>query len=91
MYVRPEFVGSPLQGCQMVCFQTKNRNLGKFRKALEWKMLVYIMTVWNILRPFGIMYVWPFCYKLWSFGIFFPLWYVWTKKYLATLLRWIAT
>jgi hypothetical protein len=24
-------------------------------------------------------------YSLWSFGIFFPLWYVWTKKNLATL------
>jgi hypothetical protein len=23
------------QGCQMVCFQTKNPNLGKFWKALE--------------------------------------------------------
>jgi hypothetical protein len=28
------------------------------------------------------MAVW---YSLWSFGIFFPLWYVWTKKNLATL------
>jgi hypothetical protein len=26
------------------------------------------------------------CYKLWSFGIFFTLWYVWTKKKLATLM-----
>jgi hypothetical protein len=26
------------QGCQMVCFQTKDSNLGKFWKALEWKM-----------------------------------------------------
>jgi hypothetical protein len=24
-------------------------------------------------------------YSLWSFGIFFPFWYVWTKKHLATL------
>jgi hypothetical protein len=23
---------------------------------------------------------------MWSFGIFFPFWYVWTKKNLATLL-----
>jgi hypothetical protein len=28
------------------------------------------------------MAVW---YSLWSFGIFFPIWYVWTKKNLATL------
>jgi hypothetical protein len=30
------------------------------------------------------MTVW---YSLWSFGIFFPIWYVWTMKNLATL-RW---
>jgi hypothetical protein len=29
------------QGCQTVCFQTQNPNLGKFWRALEWKMLVY--------------------------------------------------
>jgi hypothetical protein len=28
------------QGCQMVYFQTKNPNLGKFWRALIWKMLV---------------------------------------------------
>jgi hypothetical protein len=28
------------------------------------------------------MAVW---YGLWSFGIFFPIWYVWIKKKLATL------
>jgi hypothetical protein len=37
------------QGCQMVYFQTKNPNLGKFWRALELKMLVYFMTIWNIL------------------------------------------
>jgi hypothetical protein len=30
------------QGCQMVYFQTKNRNLGKLWRALQWKMLVSI-------------------------------------------------
>jgi hypothetical protein len=39
----------PPQGCQMVCFQTKNPNLGKFWRALEWKMLKYFMAIWNIL------------------------------------------
>jgi hypothetical protein len=24
------------QDCQMVCFQTKNPNLGKFRRDLDW-------------------------------------------------------
>jgi hypothetical protein len=45
-----------LRGCQMVYFQTKNPNLGKFWRALEWKMLKYFMTIWNILRTFGIFY-----------------------------------
>jgi hypothetical protein len=40
--------------------------------------LVWFMTNWcNIC-----MTIW---YSLWSFGIHFPFWYVWTKKNLATL------
>jgi hypothetical protein len=39
--------GSEL-GCQMVCFQTKNTNLGTFWRVLRWKMLVYIMAIWSI-------------------------------------------
>jgi hypothetical protein len=42
------------QGCQMVCFQTKNSNLGKFSRALDWKK--YLMDIWNILGTFGIFY-----------------------------------
>jgi hypothetical protein len=41
----------------MVHFKTKNPNLGKFWRALEWKTLVYFMANRNILRPFGIIYV----------------------------------
>jgi hypothetical protein len=48
------------QGCQMVYFQTKNSNLGKFWRALEWKRLVYFIFVWNILRPLWYI-LWPFC------------------------------
>jgi hypothetical protein len=33
------------QGCQMVCFQSKNPNLGRFWSALGWKMLVYFMVI----------------------------------------------
>jgi hypothetical protein len=44
------------QGCQMVYFQTKNPHLGKFWRAFKWKKLEYSMTIWNILRPFGIFY-----------------------------------
>jgi hypothetical protein len=40
----------------MVYFQTKNPNLGKFWRALEWKILVYFMTIWNILLQLGISY-----------------------------------
>jgi hypothetical protein len=44
------------QGCQMVSFQTKIPNLGKFWRALNGKMLIYLMAIWNILRTFGIFY-----------------------------------
>jgi hypothetical protein len=44
------------QGCQMVCFQTKNPNLGKFWRVLQWKKLVYLMDTWSILRSFVIFY-----------------------------------
>jgi hypothetical protein len=44
------------QGCQMVCFQTKNPNSGKFWNVLQWKMLVYFMETWSILRSFAIFY-----------------------------------
>jgi hypothetical protein len=46
----------PEQGFQMVYFQTKNPNLGKFWKALDWKMLIYFIAIGNILRIFGIFY-----------------------------------
>jgi hypothetical protein len=52
----------------MVCFQTKNPNLGKFLRALELKMLVYFMVIWNILRSFGIFY--GHLVMLWQFSIF---------------------
>jgi hypothetical protein len=42
------------QGCQMVYFQTKNTNLGKFWTALEWKRLVCSMAIGIVLWPFGI-------------------------------------
>jgi hypothetical protein len=38
----------------MVCFQTKNPNLGKIWRVLEWKMFIYFMANWNILLIFGI-------------------------------------
>jgi hypothetical protein len=44
------------QGCQMVSFQTKNPNLGKYWRALDGKMMVYLMAIWNILRTFEVCY-----------------------------------
>jgi hypothetical protein len=40
----------------MVSFQTKNPNLDKFWRALDWKILIYFMDIWNILQTFGIYY-----------------------------------
>jgi hypothetical protein len=36
----------------MAYFQTKNPNLGQFLRDLQWKLLVYFMAIWPILRPF---------------------------------------
>jgi hypothetical protein len=55
------------QGCQMVCFQTKNPNFGKFWRVLQWAIfynhLVYFTAIGNILWPFG-----KFCGHL----VYFP-------------------
>jgi hypothetical protein len=40
----------------MVCFQTKNPNLGKNFGASDWKMVIYFMAIGNILWKFGIFY-----------------------------------
>jgi hypothetical protein len=43
----------------MADFQTQNPNLGKFWRALDWKMLIYLeyfTILWNILLSFGIFY-----------------------------------
>jgi hypothetical protein len=69
------------QGCQMVSFQTKNSNLGKFfGDPLDWKMLIYFKAIWNILRTFGIFY--DHLVYLLSFGTFFPglvIWQPWLR------------
>jgi hypothetical protein len=57
---------------------------------MQWKILVYFITIWSILRPLEIFYdhlvyfvvIW---YILCSFGIFFPVLVFFTKKNLATL------
>jgi hypothetical protein len=53
----------------MVFFQTKNRNLGKFWRVLQWKMLVFLWPfdifyahlvyfdeIWYIFPRLGILY-----------------------------------
>jgi hypothetical protein len=45
------------EGCQMVHFQTQNPNVGKFWRALKWKMLVYFLAILNIFQPFGLSVV----------------------------------
>jgi hypothetical protein len=70
----------------MVCFQTE-KNLGKFWRVLQWKMMVNFMTLG------------PFYGDLWTFGkvrgnlvfIFFPVLVFCTKKYLATLHSTVAS
>jgi hypothetical protein len=41
----------------MVYSQTKNPNLGKFWRAIDWKLLIYFREyftdIWDILLPFG--------------------------------------
>jgi hypothetical protein len=72
----------------MAYFQTKNPNLAKFWKVLQWKMYVYFMSIWSILCPFGLFYVHlVYFMSIWSilcpFGIFWGhlvyfvvIWYI---------------
>jgi hypothetical protein len=55
----------------MVCFQAKNPTLGKFWMGLQWKILVYFMTIWSILRPFEIFFG-PLVY-------FVVIWYIFPR------------
>jgi hypothetical protein len=44
------------QGCQMVYFQTKIPLWEKIFRALDWKMLIYFIAIWNILETVDIFY-----------------------------------
>jgi hypothetical protein len=50
------YINSVHQGCQMVYFRTKNPDLGKFLRALDWKIFIHFMDVQNILQIFGDFY-----------------------------------
>jgi hypothetical protein len=78
------------RGCQMVYFQIKNLSLGKFLRALDWKMLIYFMSICNILQTFGIFYDHLVHFKsIWH--IFIRFWYHVPRKNLATLSRTLAS
>jgi hypothetical protein len=49
--------------------------------------MLYFMTVWNIMYTANWYHLWSFGIVCGLFGIFFPFWYVQTKKNLATLLQ----
>jgi hypothetical protein len=65
------------QCCQMVYFQNKNHNLGKFWKVWQRKMFVLFLAILSILEPKGIFYVY--------LVHFFPILVRCTEKNLATL------
>jgi hypothetical protein len=76
-------VRGELRGCQMVYFQTKNPNLGKFWRVLVRKMLLYFMAICNIICPFGIFY--DHLVHIVFIWYIFPVLVPCTKKSLATL------
>jgi hypothetical protein len=43
-------IHAAMQGCQMVYFHAKNRNMGMLLGTWEWKMLVYFTVIWNTLH-----------------------------------------
>jgi hypothetical protein len=68
-------------------FKPKYPNLNKFWRALDSKMMIYLMVVWNILRTFGIFYdhlvhlvfLW---YIFSGFGIMYQekIWQPWSAR-----------
>jgi hypothetical protein len=79
------------QGCQLVYLSTKNPYLDTFWRALEWKLLVNLMAIKNIL---AIRYIlWPCCIFCGHLVYFVVIWYIFpvlvccTKKNLETLTR----
>jgi hypothetical protein len=68
------------QGCQMVCFQTKNPNLSKFWRVKHWGMLVYFTDTWSILRSLVICILWTFGIVCGKLEYLFPFWYFVPRK-----------
>jgi hypothetical protein len=61
-----EQASSTQRGCQIAYCQTQSPNLGKFWRALQWKMLVYFLDIGSILRPFDKFYGhWVYFEEIW--------------------------
>jgi hypothetical protein len=76
-----------LQGCQMVYFQTKNWNLGIFRKVLQCKTLVYFMDILVYVLYGPIVYFFGHLLYFVVILSIYPVLVFCTKKNLATLAR----
>jgi hypothetical protein len=71
-------------------FQTKNPNLGKCLRALDWKMLIFIL--WPLGTFYGhLWYFMTIWYNVCSFGPFFYVFGMIHQKNLATLVLLQAT
>jgi hypothetical protein len=61
-------------------FKTKNPNLGKFLRVLQWKMLKYFMDIGSILQQIGLFYDHLVCFMVIWYMYFSPFWYVAPRK-----------
>jgi hypothetical protein len=69
----------------MLCFQTKNPNLGTFCSALEWKVLFicygyleYFTAIWYILWPFGnVVLIWYVFLRFGTYIVSRKIWQPW--------------
>jgi hypothetical protein len=55
-------------------FQTKNLKLGTFLRVLRWKMLVYFLDIWSILRTLDIFWTFDLFYG--HLEYFMDIWYL---------------
>jgi hypothetical protein len=49
-------------------FSNQKSKFGKFWRVLQWKMLVYFMDIWPLLRPIGLFYA--------HLAYFMVIWYI---------------
>jgi hypothetical protein len=67
---QPMLLSAGLPDCY---FYNRKYNLGKFWRALDWKMFIFVWAIWNILWRFGIFYdhlvhfvfIWYIFYRFW--------------------------